>query len=180
MTATATGNGWQHSGVVEVLLPSGYRVRGVLPTLRDLARRDLLSGALLEVATRGADPAWISEEGKTEEREAMRRAFTDELMAAFPREACKAGTDDWEPAVLTSADIENLSDHDQEMLERIVLRTLSVDDATRTSAVMLYGDPEEVAALIGWESFRQHGRRAEDSPDGASVERAAVDVAAGA
>lgn len=90
--------------------------------LHTLARADLLPTHLAEVALRGADPKWLAEPEHREERAAKAREYMDVLIAAFPRQVCAPGSEEWAPVTMTTADIATMHQGDVDALEDLVLR----------------------------------------------------------
>jgi hypothetical protein len=147
---------WQTAGLVEVGLPSGYRVRGVLPMLHTLTRADLLPTHLLEVALKGADPKWLAEADKDEGRAKRTREYMDVLIASFPREVQAPGTDEWEPVSLTPADFATMDQADIDALEDLVFRLRTPEQVEANIA------PEDPAPF---RDERQHAAAGEDGED---------------
>lgn len=172
MSDTAAGNGWLTSGIVEVLLPSGWRVRGVLPMLRTLARMDLITPALLEVATRGLDREWLKEAAQDPERRAAIRGYMDALVSSFPREALPAGGSEWLPVTLTPADMATIDQRDLDLLEDVALRIVTPAEASRRAAILLGLPVDDDGQEVGVEAlapFRGVGDGASGGDDGEDV-----------
>ena len=115
-------SGWTTAGLVEVTLPSGYRVKGVLPMLHTLLRADLLPTHLLEVALRGADPKWLAESTTDEDRAAKVREYMDVMIASFPRYVQAPDSEEWEPVTVKPENLPDMPQDDVDALEDIVFR----------------------------------------------------------
>lgn len=130
---------WLTSGIVEVLLPSGSRIKGVLPSMRALQRRDLLEPALYPAATHFGDSEWV---GDDPDRKRAVQAVLDRLVAAFPRQTRPPDSDVWTDVRLSGDDVTALPDRDRDLLEDIVLRLRTTDEVTTLSEQLLASDGE--------------------------------------
>lgn len=163
-----------HGGLTEVLLPSGARVRGHLPTLGTLLRRDLLPRDLVAVAMKAANPAWLQVARAVDPEEGAAAArYLAVLTAAFPRERWVGPDEDgWEPWRLTPADLvaDAVDESDVDAMENLVLRLMTPDELTLTSREILgittSDDGEVPAGIPGWEGFRGESRRGAAGDDG--------------
>ncbi len=159
-------------GVTEVLLPSGWRVRGLLPTLGELIRRDALPTDLLEVALRRADPAWLVEAVKDPEKDRALIRHMAILIAAYATEQWSEADEAWVPLRLREDDF-SIGDHigilhpdDIDALEVIIRRQLTASAVSLQSALWLKVHPPEAmevpdGAVSDWGEFRGEsaGRR---------------------
>lgn len=130
---------WLNSGITEVLLPSGNRIRGVLPSMRALQRRSLLDPTLTDAATHFGDTEWV---GDDPARQQATQAVLDRLVAVFPRQSCAADSDAWTDVALTAEDVAGLPDRDRDVLEDIVLRLRTPAQVTTASEQLLATDEE--------------------------------------
>lgn len=160
--------------LVEVTLPSGARVRGVLPTLGTLLRHELLPDDLLTAALKTADPSWLAAAravGGEERNGAIR--YLAVLVAAFPREEFVDGA--WQPVTVTAEDIlaGRLDEADVDAMENLCLR-IATPDQFQPQPV------EEVQPGIpGWASFRDEPDGGTGGEDGRALADAPVGAAAG-
>lgn len=163
--------------LTEVLLPSGARVRGHLPTLGMLLRRNLLPKELLGVALKAANPAWLQ----------LSRAVSDDgdeaarylaiLTAAFPRERWTGpGEDDWEPWRITPDDLTNdaVDEMDIDALENLVIRAVTPAEQDAISRQIMglpqpETDEEVTTGITGWAEFRGEPGGAAGGEDGGGV-----------
>ena len=157
------------SSLTEVTLPSGARVRGHLPTLGTLLRRNLLPRDLLAIALKAANPAWLTASRALDPDgdAAKAQGYLAVLVAAFPRERCEAGSDDWQPWRITPENLtdDSIDELDIDALENVVLRLVSPEEMTAASLSLL-DDGEVPAGLAGWEEFRGEPGGREAGPDG--------------
>ena len=161
--------------LTEVLLPSGARVRGHLPTLGTLVRRNLLPSDLLGIALKAANPAWLAaSRALGDEDAADARRYLNVLVAAFPRERDDgAGWVPWRltPEQLTDDSVDEL---EIDALENVVLRFITPEELSASSA-MLLGLPapdagEVPAGIAGWGEFRGEPDGGASSGDGPPLE----------
>lgn len=156
-------------GLTEVTLPSGARVRGHLPTLGTLLRRDLLPRNLLATALKAADPTWLTAARAVDPEGAAAdaRAYLAILVAAFPRQRWVGpGEDDWTawritPEALTDDSLDEL---DVDVLENVVLRLVTPEEATAASREL---DEELTTGIASWDEFVA-------SPEGERLARMAM------
>lgn len=146
-TGDLTANLW-NAGLVEVDLPSGIRIRGVLPGIPELARHGLIPQDLRAAALHFADPAWMRAEGESPEEAAKRQLEWRRLVrlqvARFPQDIDVAG--EWKPLGLTLEQrIERIGtpEHpgtmdtlDVDVLEDLVLRYRTADQISQRTRVM--------------------------------------------
>jgi hypothetical protein len=165
--------------LTELLLPSGARVRGHLPTLGTLLRRKLLPTDLLAIALKAANPAWLTAARAFDPEDgAQAQAYLAVLVAAFPRERCEPGSDAWQPWRITPDDLVNdaVDELDIDALENVVLRIISPEECTAASRSLLGiaepGDEEVAAGIAGWEEFRGEPGSGTAGPDGEPLEPA--------
>ncbi len=183
------------SGLTEVELPAAdglIHVRGILPTLGGLIRRDLVPTHLRDIAIRSAKPEWLSEVTATPEGAEQAREFVALVVATFVRERWVESAGDepgaWEPVTVTPADLDAgaFTDEALDLLQDLVLR---IRTARQVSAIarLLRGmqiadvEPEEVpAAILAWETFRGQPGSAPAGPDGEPLAEQTESVAASA
>jgi len=133
VTDVAPGNGWLRSGRVEVLLPSGYEVRVVLPSLRHLVRHAILPRHLHEAALHGADPEWLRDPDHHADRQARVGEYMAFLVSWAIREE-RAPGGEWAPVTYSAEDIARADQRDDmDLLEDLVLRTRSASEVTLRS-----------------------------------------------
>ena len=166
-------SGFGNAGLVSVLLPSGYRVRGVIPGLADLAKRGLLDTRAQQAVMRLAASRYISE--APDEAESDLQAMADSYVAGFPREAQDPGDDEWKPVSLTVEDLPNLDQRDRAQLEMLVLRMSTAEAITARSLAGEEGPGDDDLA-----EFRDGSDSVAGGDDGEGVEREAVGAAGGA
>jgi hypothetical protein len=153
-------SGFASAGLVEVLLPSGYRVRGVLPGFAELARRGLLDRRVVAAAMRLADPSWLRA-ATEDEQETSLREVVDAKVAGFPLEAQDPGDETWKPVHLSIADLATMDQRDRERLEELVMRIHSAESITAAVERGDFGLREQASDLDSLAEFR-------DGPDGAA------------
>lgn len=159
-TGDLTANLW-NAGLVAVDLPSGIRIRGVLPGIPELARHGLIPQDLRAAALHFADPAWMRAEGESPEEAAKRQLEWRRLVrlqvARFPQDIEVDG--EWKPLGLTLEQrIERIGtpEHpgtmdtlDVDVLEDLVLRYRTPDQISRRSRVMRgYGSIEDITYVL--------------------------------
>lgn len=158
------------AGLTEVLLPSGFRVRGVIPGLTVLAQRGLLDDRVAAAAQRLADKAWLKDaEPSAFERDL--RTYVDALVAGFAREALDPGAAEWAPTNLGVADLPNIDQRDRDLLEELVMHRKTADEVTALAqaaidAVAVQEVPDELDRLV---DFRDEPGSAARGEDGAGV-----------
>ena len=139
----SAGASWQTAGIREVLLPSGWRVKGVLPSAQSLARRDKLPSHLFEAAAHLGDREW----SKEPEHRALLVEFIMLLMTSFPRETMAPDSDTWAPATMTPEDVATMEDLDVDLLEDLVLRLKTPDQVTAASEEIIRRKAERAAPV---------------------------------
>ena len=159
-------SGWTKAGLTDAIpLPSGWRVRGVLPMLHTLIRRDLLPSHLLEVALRGADPKWLAEDEPEGKRSDDSADYIDALVAAFPRMVQAPDSDEWVPVALEAADLATMDQRDVDVMAGLVLRLKTPQDIIDGEAG---SDPAEFRdELVGDAAREDVGDAAEPNAAGA-------------
>ena len=130
---------WLTAGVKEVLLPSGYRLRGVIQSGRSLARRGKLPAHLFEAAEHLGDREWSEDP----EHRALVLEYVRLLIASFPRESMAPGSDTWKSMTMTPDDIETMDDLDVDLLEDLVLHLKTPEEVTVASEKILKLEAEE-------------------------------------
>lgn len=165
------------AGLTEVLLPSGYRVRGIIPGLPSLARRGLLDTRVQQAVVRiAAEEHTTTASDDTTDWQTTADAF----VAGFPREALDPGEDsetgEWKPATLTVDDLDTMDQRDRQALQALVLRMSTAEEITAASET---GDEEDTGELDRLAEFRDDADGAAHRDDGEGVGPASVDTAAG-
>ena len=176
------------AGVDDVHLPSGSVIRGRLPTVEDLAIRDLIPQDLLAIAARftnlaDTDPMRMSDEEKVEWQRFV-RMFVANYIRAVRNDA---GV--FEPVAVSIDDTFTMDPRDIDELEYIVL---GLKSAAQVSAIWqaVRGEITEEAALAvfkaeavktvpGWATFRGFAAGVDGQPGGAGVRPAAEPDARG-
>lgn len=169
-------------GYTEVLLADGSRIRGVLPTPNELARRDLLPDTLSRVAVALGNPKFLEREREEEGFRARLVEYTVVCVSSFPRERYEPESDAWVPFTLTAEAVERIGDAVvRDQLEDLVLRARSASEVSAQSALMLAIDePEEVVPGVdGYVGFRGEPVGAPGGEDGGSVGAAPEPAARG-
>jgi len=163
---------WLTSGLREVTLPSGHRVRGVLPTAERLIVQGTLPTELRAVAMRFAvgsvNPSELADKGETDIL-AQFLSFARVLAAEFVRD--RWVDDGWVPTKLTPADLDNIDPADVDALQVICLRHRTPEQITAASLGQKVEEAGPVEALA---EFRRDATSPADSPDGGTVEPPAV------
>lgn len=166
------------STLTEVLLPSGARVRGHLPTLGTLLRRDLLPKELLGVALKAANPAWLQVARAVSEDDGEQASrYLAILTASFPRERWTGpGEDDWEQWRITPEDLTSdaLDEMDVDALENLVIRVVTPEEQSGISREILGlsrpdSDEEVPSGIPGWAEFRGQPGGGAPGEDGGDV-----------
>ena len=162
---------------MEVPLPSGYRVRGVIPGLAALAARDLLDTRAKQAVLRLAASRYVTET-EPETTDDWQTAI-DAFVAGFPREALDPGAEEWLPVSLAVEDLPNLDQRDRHVLQLLVLRVSTPEDIEEAVEAGEWQVAEEDGELDKLAEFRDESGGAADSGDGESVEPAPVGAASG-
>lgn len=176
------------AGYREVLLPSGVRIRGVMPEARELVRRGLIRAdlaAAVLVAERKSDAGEpLSREDQVATIEAQRVEA-----ASFVRQGWNDQTGAWEPLLLTAEDLNDggMDPRDVDALEDIVLYRRTPEQITAstleaqgaiTEAERELAEREGAGDTVdGWAGFRDERGGADAGPDVADVPDAAVGAA---
>jgi hypothetical protein len=154
---------WKAAGEVEVELPSGTAVRGVLPTVGQLMLRGVFPDDLLPlVVAMRSEKGTLEAVGDPERRKDMLRYWKVHI-AGFIRELREPdGT--WKPTSVTVADIDLLPAADIAALWDLVARQNSPTEITARSQLArneitweefeAIGKREAAATVIGWGEFR--------------------------
>jgi len=169
--------------VTSVLLPSGYRVRGVIPDAYRLAELGLLDTRVLAAAARLADEDWL-DSSTPDEQERDIRAYVDAMIAAAAQEALDPGDDPvmgtWKATGLTASNLDGLDPRDRPLLEDLVIHKRTAAAITALSEALIAGlEPDEEAdELDRLAEFRGQPRRPSHRDDGAPLGREAIAVPA--
>lgn len=179
---------WAAAGRTTLLLPSGFRVRGVLPSPTEVIRRKLVPWQLRQAVQSmgGKKMSQLTEDQHAELVEARRwqaSAFVQQI--ALPG---SEGEDGWEDVHLSVEDLGNLPPDDIEALDDLIMGVKTADMITAESEVRLGLRDKESAERVaqeeagdtvdGWAEFRGGERRTGDSAAGGAVEPEAVEPAA--
>ncbi|MBA2439582.1 MAG: hypothetical protein H0V50_02780 [Thermoleophilaceae bacterium] len=165
---------WAKGGLVEVILPSGLRIKGKLPLTQEMVVRQLvdtqLISAVVALEERGV-------ETYDDDERVTWLAWQRAKAAAYIREAYNPATEKWESAVVTPAMLGNgVPPDDVDALENIILRRETPAQVTARSR-FVSGDitvdelkrilAEEASGTIAaWSSFRPLGQRSDPGEDG--------------
>lgn len=152
---------WRNAGLKEVVLPSGHKVRGVLPTVEALAVHGGLPAELSAIALQFASPAGVQLTDVASDEFTRFMKFAREMAALFVRDLWDGENNKWEPVTLTAADFANgyFDPGDIDVLETIALRQ---------------GTPKEPSPVTAWAEFPQIPAGADDRPGGGEVRDAAI------
>jgi hypothetical protein len=153
---------WAKGGLVEVILPSGLKIKGKLPLLQDMAVNGLADGTLISsVVALGDREASTYDE---EERNTWVK-WQRVQAAAYIREAFNPDTGEWEPAMVTPEMLAGSPPEDIDALEDIVLRRRTPGQVTAMSRFMAdeISEPElktilreeATGSVTAWSTFRQ-------------------------
>lgn len=176
---------WAVAGYEEVTLPSGFRVRGVRPTSRDLLLHDLLPGDLTALVMSAEAKGRANAPLDPEERSATIAAQRIEA-AAFVRQVWDEETGAWEDVTLKASDLNDggFDPRDVDALEDIVLfrRTpaqitastqAALEQITTADAAVV--EREEAGGTVdGQAAFRDDGGRDDAGANGRTVRPAPV------
>lgn len=129
---------WEDAGLVEVLLPSGRIVRGKLPELLDLARRDLIPEGLLAWVMLAADPAWLEDPTPDPELDAKVQGYLDQLVVLFVKQVQVNG--EWVEKTLDAMRLDRLPHGERYTLELVVAYRLTPEEASARSVALMAGE----------------------------------------
>lgn len=166
-------------GYREVLLPSGIRVRGVMPQLMDLVRRRMIPTDLMAKLISAEQAVRENRELTPEEFDAR---VSDQYIeaAAFIRQI-QAEDGTWENVTITPVEIRDggMDPRDREALLAIATNTSTPEIVTAESEVALGIRPAAEAEAIkereaggtveAWSEFRDDGRGEAPGGDGEGV-----------
>lgn len=157
---------WKTSGRKEVTLPSGWRVRGVMPSVESLVVRGLLPTDLqtvaLKYATSGVQITDLASEAFRDFTK-----FAREMAAAFVREVWDDEAQAWEPVSMSASDLSEIDPGDVDALEQIVLRQKTVDQITS-------GDTEGAGPVADKAGFPGESAGPDPGQDGGEVRESPV------
>jgi hypothetical protein len=177
----ADRSGFATAGQATVLLPSGYRVRGVIPGLDILAARGLLDARVLAAAMRLNDRGQLDTQPFTPKDEKDLQAYTDALVAGFPVEALDPGdeTGEWKPTSLTIENVRTMDQRDRALLEDLVLHLKTPDEVTAAAqrALDAVDSEEGPSELDRMAEFRDERRGDAGAEYSGSVVSAALETA---
>lgn len=140
---------WLGAGYEEVTLPSGFKVRGVRPTTRDLLLANVLPTDLSSLVMSAEAKKNAGRQLTSEELGATVAAQRIEA-AAFVRDAWDDEASAWEPVTLTAADLNGsgMDPRDVDALEDIVLyRRTPAQITASTLAARAEISPADAAAI---------------------------------
>jgi hypothetical protein len=156
---------WEAAGRITVLLPSGFRVRGVMPSPTEIVRRRIVPWALRQAtaAMGGSKMSDLSEDQHAQLVEARRFQ-----LAAFLREIAAPGTegdDGFEAVEFTVDELGALPPNDLEALDDLIMGIKTAEQINAQSALRLGMLDRESAERIqqeeegdtpdGWAGFRE-------------------------
>ena len=175
----------KQAGYREVVLPSGFRVRGVMPADRDLVRLRLVPGDL-QAAVLAGDAKAESGSPLSDEERAARVEIQRIAAAAFIRAVWDAESEAWVPCRLTADDLNSggMDPADVDALEDIVLYRRTPAEVTlqalrskgeETAEALAAAEREAGDTVDAWSEFRDDGRgdgagTGSESVEGPSVE----------
>lgn len=176
---------WVAAGYEEVVLPSGFKVRGVRPTSRDLLLANLLPGELSARVMAAEGKKGTDTPLTPEERAATIQAQRIEA-AAFVRQVWDEESGAWEPGTFTADDLNaaGMDPRDVDALEDIVLFRRTPDQITASTLAAQGEITDEEAATVareeagdtvdGQAAFRDDGGRDDAGEDSRAVRPAPV------
>jgi hypothetical protein len=164
------GARWASAGLVELTLPSGFRVRGVLPAPSEVIRRKIVPGQL-RAAVFAMSGKKLSE--LTEDEEAVLVDARRHQAAAFLREIYDEQRKKWEPLTVTVDDLASgaYPPADIEALDDLVMGLRTPEQITAASEIALGlrpatdGDEEAASTVNGWAEFRDEPRSGDADPE---------------
>ena len=176
------------AGQTEFLLPSGFRVRGVMPSPTEVIRRKLipwqLRRAINSIGT-GRKMSELSEDEHANLVEGRRYQA-----AALIKELQAPGSDEWEPVSFSIEELATLPPDDLEALDDLIMGIRTAEMITADSEVRLglrdKESAERVAAeeagdtVDGWADFRGERSGAGAGGAGGALGDEADGAAAGA
>ena len=173
-----------------MLLPSGWRVRGELPSFATLSDRGMLDERVISAAARLREDPPKPRETTAEERDLQ--TYTDALVAGFCREAVDPrirvdgapldpdDPDSWGYVTLDPSDLSWIAPPDRRLLEFLVWHVYTASEVTAIAEATLAGEtPEEVAGLDRLAEFRRERHGAARGSDSEGVEHPTVDAVGG-
>ncbi len=179
---------WARIGLQEVELPSGIKVRGVLPNAVDLATRGLLPGYLRNVVFSLASAGEVKFSELSDDEADRFRSLLRHMGARFVREV--QGEDgEWEPVELTGDELDSgtFPREDIAALEVIAGRQRTPEQVTAVSqfsrglledeAVLAITEKEAGDTVNGWAEFRDDGSRPGTEQDSGTVQPTSLDHA---
>ncbi len=175
-------SGFATAGLTTVLLPSGYRVRGVIPGLAELVRSGLVDDRVRVAVIRLTDDKWLKAASEDAQEENL-RVYVDALVAGFCREALDPGDDpeagEWKPLELSVDDLAGMDQRDRDRLEDLVMRVFTAEQITTAVEAGDYAMREVGSSLDALAEFRDQLDGAAGSGDGEGVDDTSVLVAGG-
>lgn len=171
---------WKAAGLETVLLPSGFRARGVKPSPTEVIRRRIVPYQLRAAVNSmgGRKMSDLSEVEHGQLVEARRYQ-----LAAFIREMAPPGTEGdegWEKVELTVDDLADLPPLDLEALDDLIMGLATAEMVTERSMLALglldkesaerIEKEQQEASVSGWAEFRDESGRAAAGAAGGSVE----------
>lgn len=184
MDAQEQLSGFGQAGLTTVLLPSGYRVRGVIPGLAALAQAGRIDRRVLVAVARLGTQRWWTEPAETSEAQEDEAVddWLDAAIAGYCREAIDPPGDllgEWKLVRLTAADVRTMDQRDRLWLAFLVLRLRTAEEVTAAIEAGLV-DPEEAPGEIDrLAGFRDDRRGPVAGTDGESVVDAPIGAAEG-
>jgi hypothetical protein len=176
---TSVRDQWAAAGVTTLTLPSGFRVRGIMPNPSEIIRRKIIPQGL-RVAVLGMQGRMMSDLDEDEHAQLIEARRYQ--IAAFVRAIAPPGTegdDGWEPITLTLDDLSDMPSADIERLDDLIGGYQTAEQITARSEYALgLATLADIAAIDnveagdtvdGWRSFR-----GVDGSDGVGTERSDV------
>jgi hypothetical protein len=168
---------WAKGGLEEVVLPSGFKIRGKLPLTQDLILAKVVDQSLVAAALALDDkePATF-----TDDERSLWVEWQRVLAANFIREAWDPKTRRWEEAKVTPAMLANgVPPDDVDALEDLVLRRRTPSMVTAHARFMANQiDADELkrvmskeasGTIAAWSSFRPRAERGDRGKNGGDV-----------
>lgn len=173
----AAFDAWATAGLVEVTLPSGFRIRGVVPARDEILRRGVAPRAarhaVLQLEQPG-DPAGDADPDAT----SLFLATLRDMAAAFVRDVWDAASQEWIGVPrMTGEDLDRhaFDPRDIEALERIVTFAATPEQVTAESGGAR-PIAEEAGPAQAWAEFRDDAGGDRGGADGGAVLDPAVDA----
>lgn len=178
---------WADAARVTLTLPSGFRVRGVLPAPSEVVRLKIVPQKLRQAVVAFSGGGRLMSDLNEDEHAQLVEARRYQA-AAFVKEMAAPGTtgdDGWEAITVTKDELAKMPPADVEALDDLIGGYATADMITANSEVALglrtRDDADAVAegeagdTVDGWSAFRDDGRSDDVGAPSASVVDPAVD-----